>query len=479
MIPLIALIGSGVDLSVAYTTRTKLQNACDAAVLAGRQSMSGVTFKQRDKDEAEKFFEFNFPANTHGAQNVQFEIEQNAVDTLELLASASLELPTTMMSLFGFESIPIEVSCNAKRDQADNDIVLVLDVTGSMADPPSGGGGTKIEALRDGANGLYRALEGDTLSTTRYGIVPYSHTVNVARSLRNRDFLRRQSYVDVVGNTITSKLVHINNSTWNHATSGGASGNMQAFRTSGDGCIEERASVGESTSPIEILESVSLSDVDSVPQNANDTDLQFGRYDPPMHTNTGTTMSNGVRFYRVANRWVQTGCPSESSTLREYFSEGDFSTAIGAATARVTGGTYHDIGMLWGMRFISRNGFFDSENPEFRGTVPVRQHIVFMTDGKLDTGANLYSAFGIQSLQGRVQVSDDLDNAHIERFASACSLAKSMGITVWVIALDVTDTDDIRPCATSEGHFYISDGSDLEEVFTAIGVGIGNLRLTR
>lgn len=68
---------------------------------------------------------------------------------------------------------------------------------------------------------------------------------------------------------------------------------------------------------------------------------------------------------------------------------------------------------------------------------------------------------------------------HIARFQAACSLAKSMGITVWVIALDVTDIDDIKDCATSSDHFYTSDGSDLQEVFEKIGQDIGNLRLTK
>ena len=56
---------------------------------------------------------------------------------------------------------------------------------------------------------------------------------------------------------------------------------------------------------------------------------------------------------------------------------------------------------------------------------------------------------------------------------------KATGTTIWVIALDVTATDDIDDCATSAAHFYTSDGSDLEEVFENIGRGIGNLRLTR
>ena len=155
------------------------------------------------------------------------------------------------------------------------------------------------------------------------------------------------------------------------------------------------------------------------------------------------------------------------------------------ATARVTGGTYHDIGMLWGTRFISRTGFFAGNNfnqgdnvTEIDG-VPVNMHIVFMTDGELDTGGTLYSAYGVDNYQQRLGTSGTRNQRHIDRFHSVCNVAKSMGVTIWVIALDVGNTGDIDDCATSSEHFYTSDGSDLEEIFQRIGQGIGNLRLTR
>ena len=40
LIPLTIVIGSGLDLSIAYMAKAKLQNACDAAVLAGRADES-------------------------------------------------------------------------------------------------------------------------------------------------------------------------------------------------------------------------------------------------------------------------------------------------------------------------------------------------------------------------------------------------------------------------------------------------------
>ena len=470
ILPLIALVGGAMDISVAYMARSKLQKACDSAVLAGRQSMDGVSFKQANKKEAKRFFEFNYPQGLYNARKLDFKIAQNPAATTELIGSASADIPTSLMRIFGYESLPVSVACSAEKDVGNNDIVLVLDVTGSMNDAPSTGGGSKIGALRTGASGLYRALEDSAGSTTRYGIVPYSHTVNVGRSLQNRDILVNQQYVDGYWyktgpwwnfSHSGTRTVHISNSSWNNAA-GNDEGNRQGFRTSGDGCIEERASIGLGSSPIEIASSVSLDDVNTTAANGNDTAKQFGRYDPG-----------------VQRGQTQDGCPSEATTLREYVSETAFNSAITTATARVTGGTYHDIGMLWGLRFISRDGFFGSDNPEELAGAPVNQHIVFMTDGKLDTGGTLYSAFGVDDYSDRLQGFGSRTQKHISRFKSICALAKSMKVTVWVIALDVTDTADIEQCATSESNFYISDGTDLEEVFAEIGRGIGNLRLTQ
>ncbi len=465
IIPLAAMIGGGLGMSVAYMARAKLQNACDSAVLAGRQSMDGTQWKNKNKQEADKFFDFNFPANSHGSRNIRFDVNQSQNDSQELIGTASAEVPTGIMKIFGYETIPISVTCDARRDQGHNDILLVLDVTGSMNDSPSTGGSSKISRLRTGAVGLYRALDDGGSSQTRYGIMPYSHTVNIGRSLRNRDLLKEQEYVDIQCDAYscwaTTKWVHINNSSWNNVT-GNAQGNMQAFRTSGDACVEERPTVGNPDTPIAIEDYVTANDIDLLASNGNDTQKQFGRYDPAVQEGES-----------------QDGCPSEATKLQTYATESAYTSAINAATARVTGGTYHDVGILWGARFLSRDGFFDADNPEDIDGVPVRQHIVFMTDGKLDTGNTLYSAHGVERYLGRTQGFGTRTENHLSRFASACAAAKSKSMTIWVIALDVTNTADIEPCATSADHFYTSDGSDLEQVFQKIGQGIGNLRLTR
>ena len=494
LIPLTAIVGSGLDLSIAYMARAKLQNACDAAALAGRQAMEGNSWNAQSEAEARKFFDFNFPNRAYRSHSGSFVIGPDASDSAQIVGSANALVPTSIMHIFGKDNIAISVACDAKRDLGHNDVVLVLDVTGSMNLMPSWGGDeTKVELLRTGASGLFRALDdAENGSITRYGIVPYSHTVNVGRSLQNRDFLVKQVYNDaywtytecktngasiwdcaakeaetrptggVQGNRYRynieqqgrSKTVHISNGSWY--------GNRQGFRTSGRACIEERPTIGNEASPVRIEDYVTREDVDAVVRNGDDEERQFGRYDPAVQEGES-----------------QSGCPSEATTLREYDDEDAFAQAVRNATAEVTDGTYHDVGLLWGARFLSRTGFFAADNePDIDG-VPVNQHIVFMTDGELDTGPTLYSAHGIERYQNRTQGDGSQDEKHLARFASACNTAKSMGMTIWVIALDEADVDDIRPCATSEAHFFISDGSDLEQVFSAIGQGIGNLRLTR
>lgn len=527
IIPLTAVIGSALDLSVAYMTRARLQNACDAGVLAGRQFMQGTTFNDAVEAEADKFFDFNFPQGTSGSTGIDFTVEQDTQNRSQILGVAEAAVPTSMMRIFGFQQIPLSVSCDATRDMGHNDIVLVLDVTGSMNCPPGVAGGcdgvertgSKISLLRSGALGLYRALDSGDGSITRYGIVPYSHTVNVARSLINRDILVDQDYVngeweyricDTNGRQIWNcqdvlvdgprpatgvqtiveggvsrqkyidqlsfdrddseelKTVHISRSYWNNAH-GAYPGNRQGFRDSGMGCIEERPSVGSPTNAFQIFTTISQDDIDTRAGNGgNQEHLQFGRYDP-----------------FVQRGQTQEGCPSEATRLREYDSEAGFEAAINSATASVTGGTYHDIGMLWGARFVSRTGFFAGNNLNQGDNVteiddlPVNTHIVFMTDGALDTGGTLYSAYGVESYQRRLGNSGSQNGRHIDRFEAICDVVKNMGTTVWVIALAEDDTEDIAPCATSDDHFYTSDGSDLEQVFEKIGQGIGNLRLTR
>ncbi|MDQ0837174.1 TadE/TadG family type IV pilus assembly protein [Sphingomonas faeni] len=61
MMPLIAMVGSGLDMARAYVARDRLQQACDARSLAARRLLSGATLTPAAETEATKYFNFNFP----------------------------------------------------------------------------------------------------------------------------------------------------------------------------------------------------------------------------------------------------------------------------------------------------------------------------------------------------------------------------------------------------------------------------------
>src|SRR3546814_5617390 len=60
MIVAAIIVGSAVDLSRAYRAKSRLQAACDAAVLAGRRTVTTKGFDAAAEDAADDYFATNF-----------------------------------------------------------------------------------------------------------------------------------------------------------------------------------------------------------------------------------------------------------------------------------------------------------------------------------------------------------------------------------------------------------------------------------
>ena len=197
LIPVIGMIGSAVDVGRAYMAKSRLQSSCDSAALAARRVMKNDELDDDAIATGQKYFQFNFPDGMFGTST--FEPEITKPETGVVRVSAETSIPNVFMQMFGYERMPVGVTCDASLNFVNTDVVLVLDVTGSMADPIDGE--PKIEALRDAVLALYdelepiqRQLESQGLRL-RYGIVPYSSTVNVGRLIYDAgpDYLRTSS----------------------------------------------------------------------------------------------------------------------------------------------------------------------------------------------------------------------------------------------------------------------------------------------
>ena len=232
LIPLTLMVGSAVDLSRAYMTKTRMQSACDAASLAARRVMTNDTFTTEVDTTGKEFFAFNFERGTYGTSLITPVVSRPQAGIVRV--DASTAMPTVLMNMFGFGTIDLDVTCEASLNFVNTDIVMVLDVTGSMAN--SVGGTPKIDALQDAVMALYdeltpiqTQLQSQGLRL-RYGIVPYSSTVNVGRLLyeRNAGHLRSSTTVPSRVANFTTPVVTSNTptstSSWEYYNGSSASG---------------------------------------------------------------------------------------------------------------------------------------------------------------------------------------------------------------------------------------------------------------
>ena len=214
VIPLMGLVGGGVDMSRLYLTKARLQQACDAGALAGRKQMgSGAWSASSNKANtvAEQLFDANFGNNPYGTNGRARSFAESGG---KVTGTASVNVPMTIMKIFGQTSKTITVACDAEMRIPNTDVMFVLDTTGSMGDPIPGDTVDKIDGLKKAVKCFYEALAkididnvdcgstptGGNSSTVqlRFGFVPYATNVNVGKLLNNawvEDYPRYQTRV--------------------------------------------------------------------------------------------------------------------------------------------------------------------------------------------------------------------------------------------------------------------------------------------
>ena len=178
-IPLMAIVGGSIDAGRLYASKARLQQACDSAALAGRKSMTGFVWANEDKAIADGLFNNNFPTGKYGTntQSIRYEVNSNG----DVKGIATAKVPTTVMQMFGSDEETINVTCTAKLELPNSDVMFVVDTTGSMNEINSGDTVTRLTAAKTAITQFHTALEDAKTSASRirYGFVPYSSNVNV------------------------------------------------------------------------------------------------------------------------------------------------------------------------------------------------------------------------------------------------------------------------------------------------------------
>ncbi len=524
LIPLIALVGSAVDLGMGYVTRKQMQIACDAGVLAGRRAMTTGTVDDGVRAEATKFFNFNFQQGMFGSKPFAPSISSTTTSKTTVVINAATTVPTSLMRIFGFVELPVSVSCNASQDFVNTDIVFVLDTTGSMRDKAtSADTQTKIEALRSAVLALYDQLAPvqSQLAASgmrlRYCVVPYASAVNIGGAIRaaNPNYMLSgpwtyQSRQVVTESTNSSTCGYRSGSFDSRSgmctffryglrtfdTSQYVSGNSvdvsdlvgtanyygvtptakKPNRVTWEGCVEERSTVRMGSGDMAIPLGATDLDIDLIP---NSTETRWKPYWPDVEY---TSYQSGI--YENDPYKPQYACPSPAASMQGW-SRDDLRKYLN--TLNPDGGTYHDNGMMWGARWASSGGIFGNNNPDTYNMMPVKKYIIFMTDDQFQTGyGSLYSSYGVEQLDARVTPGGVYSNQtdqlarHKQRFSLLCSQAKSMGYSIWVIGFATKLDTSLTNCASTTSQASTSSNqAALMARFVEIGKNIGALRLTQ
>lgn len=190
--------GIAVDVMRYETRRVALQQTMDRAALASASLKQGLVPKAVFDDY---FAKANLGA---GVEMVDFATPTVVVDSnstyRKVEASAKVTSYNFFMHMMDVDTLESVNTTSAQQGVSQIEVILVLDVSGSMGDP-DGSGSTKIAALRASATKFVNTIKNlDTFNQVSIGIVPYNAQVNIPANLRQRYAVTNLATYDAVAN---------------------------------------------------------------------------------------------------------------------------------------------------------------------------------------------------------------------------------------------------------------------------------------
>lgn len=479
--------GIAVDVGRGQMVQAKLQNAVDAAALA-----AGATLSTNDlTDVATKYVKLNFALDNFGATLGPVHAVLSA-DSKIVTVDASATMNTSMMKLFGRTSMTIKAVSQVTRANKGMELVLVLDVTGSMnsAVNPANSATTKIAALKDavaGTGGLLDILYGaaDTQDNLWVGVVPFSQAVNIGTGT---------SWVNT-----NSYDWGISPSTW-------------------QGCVDARANPYDSSddvpvaaTPATMFNAYYFATTGTVNTPTSGTGVSgscsggLNSWKCTLYSNNQNKLTydyswqNSNKFFKGPNAF----CPQTLQRLAG--SKTTVAAKVNSLTAQ--GSTFINVGMSWGQRMLSPKwrgiwgGEMDTNNLPLNYKSPLMNKVVvLMTDGMNSFSSGNYTAYGLLSdnqlgttktMNSGASYSVSAEKVLDDRTLALCKAMKDNGVLIYTIGFGTDDTNNfssstsvngplLKACATSEAYYFLAPtNNDLAKVFHTIGDSLANLRISQ
>ncbi|WP_085901166.1 vWA domain-containing protein [Kiloniella majae] len=420
VIPLIGMVGLGVDIGRGYVVKARLSQALDASALAAAPYADDVVKLQA---EFTKYFDANFPSDFMGVDiSLETPVVGNNGTTVTVSASAILD--TTLMSVLGRETMSVAASAEVTRLITPLDVVVSIDTTGSMG--ASDGTGTRLSSAKEASTILVNKLFGNETESEnlQVGLVPWSAAVNVAE---------RGVVYDSDLNSFVDGYWYTNNS-------------PVPFTTEPDsdwvGCAYAR-----------YTDNSTDDDADHLLYDADVGGTVWESWEPmPRRV---VNPSNGSLYTVRCPEWGITKLSGTKNHATDAINE----------LSNPTGTTTIAQGLVWAWRALMPGEPYNQASDKSN----LRRAIVIMTDG-LNTSSYR------DAYKGDLNVSEM--NA---RLSAVATQIKATGVDIYVVEYHV-ETDLMKSVAsatTAPFYFKASSAEELEKAFEKIGTELSELRVSK
>ncbi len=422
---LLSSVGIAVDASRALSIREALQSDLDSSLL----SAAAGAGKTGDSVQAviEKVFGANWRAK-HGVPTVALSVEDGA-DKVTVIAN--VDVPTVLMGLVGFETMPVTAKAVVNKGGSDVEIALVLDTTASMTGDP-------LSQLKSAATDMIDTLyaTASAASHVKVAVVPFAQYVNVGLANRN------QNWISVPNDSSNTSEV----------------------------CYATRDVTGSSNCRTEYY--TYYNDGKPVEASYETCDYEYGpEYNKcEMQTSTQTWYGCvGSRNYPLNVKDESYSLDKIPGVMNTYCSTEILPLSSDEAVLKqriselaASGETYIPAGLAWGWRVLSKEKPYDEGAPYAHMTneKKLRKLLVLMTDGA-NTKSPTYPTH-----DGADAVTSD----HLT--VELCNNIKATGIEIFTVAFNVDDEsvlDQMKGCASDISKFFTADsGEQLNAAFGQI-----------
>lgn len=490
LVPLLAFVGISVDTARGYFLKARLNQAIDAAALAG-----GRVFFETDRDQDVKnFFAANFPDGFMGATVTPLTINADPVEgSIEVTASATMD--TTFMTLIGHSSITVSARTVVQRAERGMELVLVMDNTGSMST------NNRIGNMRSAAHELVNILYGTKTSIPDFyvSIVPYAASVNVG--VANDGWLATaaidQLAYEYPESEVSSSNCKGSNTAFDHGfdactvgTKETRTGLSQAdceaigiWNQSSQSCL-----VADGWAGCVMARSGGNDLTDASPTAAPFEPFHWERYTGgSTHWIHNRYLPNRIREANSSSaRGPNRGCVTE---IRPHLTtRGDVDEAIDDMVSHFWGLTHIPLGLVWGWRLLSPDwrGEWGNADLPLNYDEPLSDKVVvLLTDGINTAQDNVYTAYGWLDDGALGTTTTEATAALNQKLSTVCTAMKNEGIVIYAITFEVPESDEgqttrtlFENCATSPAHYFNSyGGGELNTAFRTIANQLSNLRI--